>query len=212
VYGLEKILSGSIVLKGKHVAIDSPARAMAEGIVFGPEDRKLEGIIPVLDVNDNISICVRRRFARAGLFIDKARERANTAEFIERLQIKTPNMEQLAGKLSGGNQQKVILARNLSMQTELIILDEPTRGIDVGTKSEIYRLIYRLAESGKAVIVVSSDLPEIIGICDRILVMRDGKIVKEIAREQATEQTVLKHALSDLDANSSDMTAAAAGD
>jgi L-arabinose transport system ATP-binding protein len=180
------------------------------GIVLCPEDRKLEGIIPVLDVNENISICVRRRIARGGFFLDKNRERANTAQFIDRLQIKTPSMYQSAGKLSGGNQQKVILARNLSMDTELIILDEPTRGIDVGTKSEIYRLIYRLAESGKAVIVVSSHLPEIIGICDRILVMRDGKIVKEIAREQATEQLVLQHALSDL--NCAGMTSTAAGD
>jgi L-arabinose transport system ATP-binding protein len=196
-YGLQHMRSGSVTLEGRELAIDSPAKAMAQGIVLCPEDRKLEGIIPVLDVNENINICVRRRFIKAGLFVDKGRETANAVEFIDRLQIKTPSLRQAAGKLSGGNQQKVILARNLSMDTALIILDEPTRGIDVGTKSEIYRLIYHLAETGKAVIVISSDLPEVIGICDRILVMRGGEIVKDIPREQATEQIVLQHALAD---------------
>jgi L-arabinose transport system ATP-binding protein len=194
-YGVEKAATGTITLRGKPVSIDSPARALSEGIVLCPEDRKLEGIIRVRDVKENINISVRRHFVKAGLFLDNARERANAADFIEKLHIKTPSMEQLAGNLSGGNQQKIVLARNLSVETAVIILDEPTRGIDVGTKSEIYRLIYDLAEAGKAVVVVSSELPEIIGISDRIVIMSKGRIVAEVPREQATEESVLQHAL-----------------
>ncbi len=194
-YGVEKSTSGSVTLNGTRVSIDSPEKALSSGIVLCPEDRKLEGIIPVRDVKENINISVRKQFVKACFFLDKGRERANARDFIDKLQIKTPSMEQLAGNLSGGNQQKVILARNLSIETELFILDEPTRGIDVGTKSEIYRLIYSLAEMGKAVIVVSSELPEIIGISDRIIVMRLGKIVTEISRDQASEENILHHAL-----------------
>ncbi len=194
-YGVEKMYSGTVILNGTQVSIDSPERALNAGIVLCPEDRKLEGIIPVRDVKENINISVRKQFVKVGFFINKARERANARDFIEKLQIKTPSMEQLAGNLSGGNQQKVILARNLSIETELFILDEPTRGIDVGTKSEIYRLIYSLAEMGKAVVVVSSELPEVIGISDRIIVMRLGKIVTEVYRDRATEEIILHHAL-----------------
>ena len=146
-------------------------------------------------MNENINISVRKKFIRAGLFLDKKKERQNADKFVETLKIKTPSLEQRVGNLSGGNQQKVILARNLSMPTELIILDEPTRGIDVGTKSEIYRLMYSLAEQGKSIIFVSSELPEVIGVSDRILVMRDGKIVKEIDRTEASEESVLHFAL-----------------
>jgi L-arabinose transport system ATP-binding protein len=195
-YGVEKANAGKIFLDGRQVLIDSPARALNAGIALCPEDRKLEGIIPVRDVKENINITVRKQFVRAGFFLNMARERSNAADFIEKLQIKTPSMEQLAGNLSGGNQQKIILARNLSIRTAVIILDEPTRGIDVGTKSEIYRLIYSLGEMGMAVVVVSSELPEIIGISDRIIVMSKGKIVAEVAREEASEETILHHALS----------------
>ncbi len=196
IYGVEKAIAGKVLLNGKQVLIDSPAKALNVGIALCPEDRKLEGIIPVRDVKENINISVRKQFVRAGFFLNKARERENAADFIEKLQIKTPSMEQLAGNLSGGNQQKIILARNLSIRTAVIILDEPTRGIDVGTKSEIYRLIYSLGERGMAVVVVSSELPEIIGICDRIIVMSKGAIVAEVPRAQATEETILHYALS----------------
>ena len=195
-YGVVRASSGSVLLDGRQISIDSPEKALSQGIALCPEDRKLEGIIPVRDVKENINISVRKQFVRAGFFLDKSRERDNAADFIEKLHIKTPSMEQLAGNLSGGNQQKIILARNLSIKTAVIILDEPTRGIDVGTKSEIYRLIYSLGEMGKAVVVVSSDLPEIIGISDRIIVMSKGRIVAEVPREQATEQLILHHALS----------------
>jgi L-arabinose transport system ATP-binding protein len=195
-YGVEKASAGKILLDGKKVVIDSPEKALNAGIALCPEDRKLEGIIPVRDVKENINITVRKQFVRAGFFLNRAREKENAADFIEKLQIKTPSMEQLAGNLSGGNQQKIILARNLSIRTAVIILDEPTRGIDVGTKSEIYRLIYSLGDMGMAVVVVSSELPEIIGISDRIIVMSKGRIVAEVPRDQASEETILHHALS----------------
>ena len=194
-YGVQKASAGRVLLNGKQVVIDSPEKALNVGIALCPEDRKLEGIIPVRDVKENINITVRKQFVRAGFFLNKARERANAADFIAKLQIKTPSMEQLAGNLSGGNQQKIILARNLSIKTTVIILDEPTRGIDVGTKSEIYRLIYSLGEMGMAVVVVSSELPEIIGISDRIIVMSKGRIVAEVPRDQANEEDILHHAL-----------------
>jgi len=199
IYGQNKKKTGTLTLNGKSVNTASPAASLAEGIVFCPEDRKAEGIIPIRDVTENINITVRKKFVRAGIFIDKKKEKENAAEFIERFQIKTPSLEQLVGNLSGGNQQKVILARNLSLSTELIILDEPTRGIDVGTKSEIYKLMYDLAESGNSIIFISSELPEILGVADRILVMRDGLIVKEIKREDATEESVLHYALPEYD-------------
>ena len=195
IYGQNRKKDGSLTVNGRKVEITSPAAALDEGIVFCPEDRKAEGIISIRDVNENINISVRKKFLHAGFFLNKKKEKENAAEFVETLRIKTPSLEQRVGNLSGGNQQKVILARNLSMPTELIILDEPTRGIDVGTKSEIYRLMYELAEQGKSIIFVSSELPEILGVSDRILVMRDGKIVKEIGRKEASEESVLHYAL-----------------
>jgi len=199
VYGHTRKKSGTLTLNGRNVNAASPAASLAEGIVLCPEDRKAEGIIPIRDVTENINISVRKKYVKAGFFLDKKKERDNAAAFIEKFQIKTPSLEQLVGNLSGGNQQKVILARNLSLSTELIILDEPTRGIDVGTKSEIYKLMYDLAEAGNAIIFVSSELPEILGVSDRIIVMRDGMIVKEIMREDASEETVLHYALPEYD-------------
>ncbi len=195
IYGQNKKKTGELKLNGRVVETSSPSVSLSEGIVLCPEDRKAEGIIPVRDVNENINISVRKKYVKAGLFLDKKRERKNAADFIDKLAIKTPSMEQLVGNLSGGNQQKVIIARNLSMPTELIILDEPTRGIDVGTKSEIYKLMYTLAEQGNAIIFISSELPEVIGVADRILVMRSGRIVREIQRSDATEESVLHYAL-----------------
>jgi len=154
-----------------------------------------EGIIPVRDVNENINITIRKHFVKFGIFLDQEKERRNATDFIDKLKIKTPSLEQLVGNLSGGNQQKVILARLLSIETKVIIMDEPTRGIDVGTKSEIYRLIYKLAESGKAIILVSSELPEVLGISDRVIIMRDGQKVKELDRADVSEKRVIHFAL-----------------
>ena len=194
-YGVSRSTSGSVSVAGKKVTIRSPGEALSEGVVFCPEDRKQEGIIPVRNVSENINISVRRQFVRGGIFLNSQRERANATEFIDKLQIKTPSMEQLVGNLSGGNQQKVVLARMLSIDNKVIIMDEPTRGIDVGTKSQIYRLIYSLAETGKAIVVISSELPEVMGVSDRIIIMREGGIVAEVTRQDATEEKILQFAL-----------------
>ena len=196
IYGADKKRGGRIVLDGVQLRIRRPSDAIRNGIVLCPEDRKEEGIVPVRSVSENINISCRRGYTRWGIFVDSQRE-AKTAElFIKALRIRTPHRRQLIRFLSGGNQQKTILARWLAeSDLKVVILDEPTRGIDVGAKNEIYRIIYELAGRGCAVIVVSSELPEVLGVSDRILVMRGGIISGELPREAANEQKVLGLAL-----------------
>jgi len=160
-----------------------------------PEDRKKDGIIPIRSVMENINLSARRHFSWFSFVIDNGRERRNAAAQAQSLGVKTPSLNQRVVNLSGGNQQKVILGRWLSEKVQVILLDEPTRGIDVGAKSEIYSIIYQLAQRGAAVIMVSSELPEVLGVCDRIIVMRQGRIVAELDRNEATQQRVLSLAL-----------------
>ena len=194
-FGAERLTSGEIRVQGKLAKIANPIMAIRQRICLCPEDRKYEGIIPIRSVNENLNISCRRHFLRAGLFLDKQKERENTDNFIRKLQIKTPSREQLIGNLSGGNQQKVILARWLSEEVDVFLLDEPTRGIDVGAKYEIYQLMYQLAEEGKAVIFVSSDLPEVMGVADRVIVMRNGGITGEVPRAEVNQERILSMAL-----------------
>ena len=186
---------GEIRVRGEKARIANPADAIKHGIVLCPEDRKWEGIIPIRSVHENINLSIRRIYARFGFFVDDAREEENTARFIQKLSIKTPSPRQLVENLSGGNQQKVILARWLSEEIKVVLMDEPTRGIDVGTKSEMYRIIAELADRGIAMVITSSELPEVMGICDRIAVMREGKIVAMLRREDATAEKIMKLAL-----------------
>ncbi len=195
IFGAEKLKSGDVSVHGQRIQIKSPISAIHNGVCLSPEDRKDEGIIPVRSVNENINISCRRHFMRAGIFLDKKKEWENTDNFIDKLSIKTPSRDQLIGNLSGGNQQKVILARWLGEQVDVFLLDEPTRGIDVGAKYEIYQLMYQLAEDGKAVVFVSSDLPEVMGVADRVIVMRDGRITGELDRKDVTEERLLSMAL-----------------
>ncbi len=195
VYGAEHKTGGTINICGQPVNIGNPKDAIAAGLVFCPEDRKKQGIIAVRSVMENLNLSGRRHFSRMGVFINESRERENADTFVKRLAIKTPSLHQTIGKLSGGNQQKVILARWLSEQIKVILLDEPTRGIDVGAKSEIYEIIYKLAENGVGVLLVSSELTEVLGVSDRIAVMRQGRINAVFDRAQATEENVLKAAL-----------------
>jgi len=194
-YGAEKRESGVVYINSKEVNITSPSKAISEGIALCPEDRKDEGIIPVRSVDENINISVRRHFVKAGMFLDKKKEIENTHYYIKKLDIKTPSKDQMVGNLSGGNQQKVILARWLGENINVLLMDEPTRGIDVGTKNEIYKIMYNLAEEGKGIIFVSSDLPEVMGVADRIIVMREGKFVESIDRGTASQEKILAHAL-----------------
>ncbi len=195
IYGAVPSTKGRIEVDRKPVNLKSPRDAIRAGIVFSPEDRKGAGIIPVRSVQENINLSGRRHFSAMGWLINDRRERDNAVQYIRKLAIKTPSAAQLIVNLSGGNQQKVILARWLSEEVKVILLDEPTRGIDVGAKSEIYNIIYDLARQGVGVVVVSSELPEVLGICDRVFVMRQNRIVGELSREQASEERVLQLAL-----------------
>ena len=195
VFGAERSTSGSIRVEGKRVSINSPRDAIRCGLMLAPEDRKKEGIVPIRSVMENINISARRNTALGKFVIDEKWERRNAEHHIKALAIKTPSPSQLIRNLSGGNQQKVILARWLSEDIKVILLDEPTRGIDVGAKSEIYSIIYTLAERGVGVIVVSSDLPEVLGVSDRVIVMRQGKIAASLPRQEATPEKTLALAL-----------------
>ena len=172
-----------------------PIDAIRAGVMLCPEDRKAEGIIPVHSVRDNINISARRHNLTAGCLIKNQWETRNADSHIRSLNIKTPHAEQLIMNLSGGNQQKAILGRWLSEEMKVILLDEPTRGIDVGAKHEIYNLIYQLASKGIAVLFASSDLPEVMGLADRIVVMREGAIAGELLHDAATEQQTLSLAM-----------------
>jgi L-arabinose transport system ATP-binding protein len=165
------------------------------GNVLCPEDRKKDGIIPVRSVMENLNISGRRNFSPLGFFISPRHEKQNAQKFVTQLGIKTPSLNQPIKLLSGGNQQKVILARWLCENPKVVLLDEPTRGIDVGAKAEIYSIIYTLAERGVAVVMVSSELPEVLGVADRIIVMRQGRISAEFSRQDATEERVIQAAL-----------------
>ena len=199
--GAERPVAGTVKVHGEAVRSGSPRSAISAGIVFCPEDRKKEGIIPVRSVAENINISARRRHLRAGFFLRGGWESQNAKEQITRLGVRTHSPNAEIRLLSGGNQQKAILARWLSEDVKVVVLDEPTRGIDVGAKSEIYALIHEMASAGAAVVIVSSELPEVLGISDRIFVMREGVVSAEFNRANATPDAVL-HAALPLDASS----------
>jgi len=172
-----------------------PAASIKKGICLCPEDRKKEGIVPVRSVAENINLSARRRFSKLGFWINEPAEKANATEQVKAMRVKTPNLTQPIGLLSGGNQQKAILGRWLSEEVKVLLLDEPTRGIDVGAKREIYDILYDLSEKGVGVVMVSSDLPEVLGVADRVLVMRQGQLSAELTREEATPEKCLAAAL-----------------
>lgn len=194
-FGGTRITGGQVYIDGQAIDIRKPAQAIEAGMMLCPEDRKAEGIIPVHSVRDNINISARRRHIRAGCIINNGWEAHNADRHIKSLNIKTPGPEQLIMNLSGGNQQKAILGRWLSEEMKVILLDEPTRGIDVGAKHEIYNVIYALAASGVAVVFASSDLPEVLGVADRIVVMREGEVAGELLHDDANEQQALSLAM-----------------
>ncbi|MCE5252470.1 L-arabinose ABC transporter ATP-binding protein AraG [bacterium] len=192
--GAVKPRSGTVRIHGEKVAVNSPASSIRHGLVFTPEDRKNEAVFPLGSVCENINIAARRIVSRWGL-ISESWERTNAEKFIGMLSIRTPSADQLMRNLSGGNQQKVILARWLSERVRVMLLDEPTRGIDVGAKSELYGIISRLTAEGIGIVVASSELPEILGISDRIIVMRQGMMTASLSRSEADEERILHYAL-----------------
>lgn len=194
-FGASRIYQGLVRIDDRDIPIQTPSDAIQSGLMLCPEDRKAEGIIPVHSVRENINISARRKQLRAGCLINEGWEAENAALMIRRLNIKTPTDQQLIMNLSGGNQQKVILGRWLSEDMRVILLDEPTRGIDVGAKHEIYNVIYDLAKTGISVLFASSDLPEVLGLADRILVMREGELSGELLHDDATEEKALSLAM-----------------
>lgn len=194
VFGADRIDEGTVYLNGERMDDRSPKASIRHRMGLVPEDRKGQGIIGCLSVKENMTLIYSQLHARLG-FRSKKGEDGITSQFIRRLDIKTPSESQLVGRLSGGNQQKVVLSKWLSVQTDILLLDEPTQGIDVGAKAEIYQLIDRLARSGMGVLVVSSDLVEIIHLCNRILVMREGSITGEVTEEDMTEDRIMLYAM-----------------
>jgi rhamnose transport system ATP-binding protein len=193
-FGLTPADSGRILLRGKEVEIDSPAKAVECGVAYVPEDRRRHGVILEMPVAANATLAALRRIARGGL-ISFARERQIAGSFVKRFGIKTPTVQTPAGNLSGGNQQKVALTRWLATEPGVIILDEPTQGVDVGAKGEIHKLMGELAARGLAVLMISSELPEVLGMSDRVVVMHAGEVVGELPRALATQERVMEMAL-----------------
>lgn len=186
---------GEVLVNGEPVPRGGPRSSIENGIVFCPEDRKKEGLVPMLSVSENINLSIRRSYATLGIWLSRMREARNTDAFIQRLRIKTRSARTEVSDLSGGNQQKVILARWLSENVKVILLDEPTRGIDVGAKAEIYEIVRGLAAQKIGVVFVSSELPEILALSTRVIVMCDGRITGEMPTAEATEQKLLDLAL-----------------
>ncbi|GMQ61826.1 sugar ABC transporter ATP-binding protein [Vallitalea maricola] len=195
VFGADKVNGGKILLEKKEVNSKSPKQAIKKGIVLCPEDRKLQGILPNLSVGYNISIAVLDNIINKIGFINRKKENVLVEDSINTFNIKTPNATKKIVELSGGNQQKAIVARWLATNPKVLILDEPTKGIDVGAKAEFYKLICDCAKNGMGVILISSELPEVIGLSDRIIVMKDGYITGEVMREEATEEKILAYAM-----------------
>ncbi len=190
IFGSPPADRGEVWLNGKQLHVRQPHDALAAGIAFVPEDRKLMGLVLNGGVRENISIAKLRSLA-VGPFVNRANENALVDRYISRLRVRTPTAEQRTGLLSGGNQQKVLLAKWLAVEPRLLIVDEPTRGVDIGTKAEIYALFDELVREGIAILVISSDLPEVLALADRIIVMRQGRISGELNRAEATEQTII---------------------
>lgn len=190
IFGLDPFSSGEIHINGRRVRINSPEEAIKEGIAFVTEDRRLQGLIMGMSVRENGSLVALKQLHRWG-FLKFRAENSLVKEYLQKLRIKTPSMETKVATLSGGNQQKVVLAKWLAIHPQILILDEPTRGIDVGAKAEIHRIISDLAGQGVGIIMISSELPEVLGMSDRILVMHEGRITGTLNREEATQEKIM---------------------
>ncbi|WP_036118540.1 L-arabinose ABC transporter ATP-binding protein AraG [Luteibacter sp. 9133] len=198
IYGADRRTAGEVTVDGRAVKPSHVRDAIRHGLVFCPEDRKEDGIIGVRSVSENINISARRNHLTAGLFVNDRNEARTADTFIDRLRIRTPHRRQEIRLLSGGNQQKAVLSRWLAEKDlRVLIVDEPTRGIDVGAKNEIYNVLYELADRGVAVVMISSELPEVLGVSDRVVTMCRGRITAQFDRAQANEENVLAAALNE---------------
>ncbi len=194
IFGIGSPDSGRVVFDGKAVRFASPEEAMRRGVVYLPEDRKVQGLFPILSVGYNISITFLKELLRSLGIVDQKEERSRAERSIHDLNIKTPNLRTKVYSLSGGNQQKVVIAKWLGTTPRVLFLDEPTRGVDVASKSEIHTLIAHLADEGLGVVIISSELPEILKLSDRIVVMHEGRITGVFEREEASSETIIRAA------------------
>ncbi|MDR3471350.1 MAG: sugar ABC transporter ATP-binding protein [Devosia sp.] len=194
IFGIAPAASGTITVNGSPVIISEPSQAIALGLAFVPEDRATAGIFRTLSVEENITAAIPRKIAPGGI-IRRALEKTLAADSVRKLRIRLASLRQPIGELSGGNQQKAILARWLLTDPAVLILDEPTRGIDIGVKAEFYDMIGELAASGRAILLISSELPELLALCDRVLVMAEGRLTANIPRAEATQESIMSAAV-----------------
>jgi rhamnose transport system ATP-binding protein len=197
IFGIDRRDAGSVRIRGRELRAGSPIAAMDAGVGFVPEDRRQQGLVMDLGIDHNIALASLQRLGRVGL-IRRSAERALATEWAGRLQLKYGHLANPAWTLSGGNQQKVVLAKWLARRPALLIIDEPTRGIDVGTKAEVHRILDELVSQGVAVLMISSELPEVLGMADRVLVIREGRLVAELARADADEASIVRAATGQL--------------
>jgi len=191
IFGLDPRATGAVELEGERLALGNVRRAMARGVGLVPEDRKRQGLVLMMSGRANISMASLDRLSRLGL-LDRAGERAEAAEYFAKLQVKAPSLGTPVAAMSGGNQQKVALAKWLARDSRLLIVDEPTRGVDVGAKAAIHALLDQLARQGMALMLISSELPEVLNLSTRILVMREGRLVADVPRHEATQENLLR--------------------
>ncbi len=189
-FGIVRPLSGTILMEGRALELAGPSGAIRAGVGLVPEDRRLQGLVIEMTVRENITLAELRRLSTCG-FIRQREERARALRMVERLGVRSQGLDQEARLLSGGNQQKLVLAKWLALEPRLLILDEPTRGVDVGAKQEIYHLMNELVASGVAVLMISSEMEEVLGMSDRVLVMHEGSIAGELSRDELTEKNVM---------------------
>lgn len=191
-FGVTPLIGGEIVIDGERVDVQSPEDAIRAGIALVPEDRKQQGLILEMTVRENLGLATLKQESHKGVFLNETREDEITKQMIEQMRVKTPSPRQVVRYLSGGNQQKVVLGKWLAMEPRVLLLDEPTRGIDVGAKQEIYGLMEDLAGRGVSILFVSSELEEVMGMSDRTLVMHEGRITGELSREQLSEEAIMQ--------------------
>ena len=195
IFGVEKLASGKIFLEGKEIKVKNPSDAINQGIGLLPENRQTEGLILDWGIGRNITLPELKSYVKQ-LFIQEKTERSTSRELAERVDTKAVTIFDKASSLSGGNQQKVVVAKALGSDFKVLILDEPTKGVDVGAKAAIYEIMGELAQQGYAIIMISSEMPEILGMCDRIVVMCEGRVTGELSREEATQEKILELAMS----------------
>jgi ribose transport system ATP-binding protein len=199
IFGADRKVAGEILIEGEPVRINSPVEAVEAGLALVPEDRGLQGLVLMLPVQENIVLPTLQEHARAG-WVNRSELRGTAQQYVDRLTIRTPHLQQKAMYLSGGNQQKVVLAKWLASNPKVLIMDEPTRGIDVGAKAEVHALMSKLAQTGIGIIMISSELPEILGMSDRILVMSEGRVAAILDHDEATQEKIMAYASGEFEA------------